>query len=908
MSVIELNNIWEMYRIKFIIDGKSSWDNFWALRDISFSVEKGEVLGIIGENGAGKSTVLKLIAGMIKPDRGVLNVSGRVSGLLELGAGFQPELTGRENIYLSCGMFGLSKEETDAVVAEIIEFADIGKFIHAPVKCYSQGMFVRLAFAVAIHVKPDILLIDDTLAVGDEYFQRKCIRKIFELKESGMTIICVSHGIEMLRRLCRRAVLLKDGRVVKDGAFETVVPLYTQLVGSREGVGILQECGLQVVFNNGKMFLGYKEVLLTAGSGVYANFLISDKWYSSPGADWKVKKTQENKLVAEGKFYQLEMTQVWVLEVLPGNQLKIDIEIKSEGFFVLQEGFFTATLTDGYARWFTDSEKGEFPLIKENSHQWYPLLEGSGLNKFIGVISAADESVSPPSLLFEQISAVRQAQIFNTDYLTHCRVIQCRMLNSRDHSENEGKGSCYFSGKINFDIPQIEQYMTKVKDESALVRGDLRLEVRGGRALLYWKGVELTKRNHVSTLVRMDGKLYFSNTADWKVSKEGENRLVAVGKWEDSPLSQVWKIGLSKDSSILWTVENKVEQAVNIEEQFLVFMFSESYNYWLSCGKQGRFPDVFSKEHMDMLQRCIVDDVIGIQSEDERFPSISLKLPATQSIFGRVLNSDLYQKARMVNVEKIEPEANVQLPPGQHHCFSIELSLSEAKEKIIYERPDTLEDGRLKVVFDSGKACIYWGGVQLTKKLSFYTSIRSQSRWYDSASWARWNIEDFTKNAISARGEWRYLPVYQSWNIRLIEENTIEYRIKMTITDKIEIDRMQVNLMLSENYAEWILNRQKGVFSPFKSDIDDDWEVLCSQAAGADRQGCIGALKNCHNGSCLPEVKLSPQHSQEGWHLNIINSDLFHRGRVLQHVKKDKTVLLPGEYAYGEGRITIEGH
>jgi ABC-type polysaccharide/polyol phosphate transport system ATPase subunit len=172
---------------------------------------------------------------MLRPDRGEIRVLGKVSGLLELGAGFQPELTGRENLYLNARLFGLSQNQIDEKYEEIVNFANIGKFINAPVKCYSQGMVVRLAFAIAIHMDPDILLIDDTLAVGDEYFQRKCIKKIFQIKEQGKTIIFVTHDMNMLSRLCRRALFLKEGRIVKDDIVDKVIPLYTQIIGQEKG-------------------------------------------------------------------------------------------------------------------------------------------------------------------------------------------------------------------------------------------------------------------------------------------------------------------------------------------------------------------------------------------------------------------------------------------------------------------------------------------------------------------------------------------------------------------------------------------------------------------------------------------------------------------------------------------------
>ena len=169
MNAIEFTDIWEKYRLKYSINGKTIWEELWALKDINFSVQKGEVVGIIGQNGAGKTTLLKLIAGMLMPDRGEVKVAGRVSTLMELGAGFNPEFTGRENIVINSRIYGISDDEIlEKKILDIVEFSGLGKFIDAPMKCYSQGMYTRLAFALAIYVDPDILLIDDVLAVGDE--------------------------------------------------------------------------------------------------------------------------------------------------------------------------------------------------------------------------------------------------------------------------------------------------------------------------------------------------------------------------------------------------------------------------------------------------------------------------------------------------------------------------------------------------------------------------------------------------------------------------------------------------------------------------------------------------------------------------------------------------------------------
>ncbi len=209
-------------------------DDVIALRDVSFDVEAGEAFGVIGANGSGKSTLLKLMAGTAKPTSGVLDVQGRVSALLEIGAGFHPDFTGRENALLNGSILGLSRREMQRQLPSIEAFADIGRFFEAPVKTYSSGMYMRLGFAVAVHLDPDVLLVDEVLAVGDEYFQHKCFAKIEEFRKAKRTIVLVTHDLGAVSRLCDRALWLDRGVVGKLGPTREVINAYHLQVGERE--------------------------------------------------------------------------------------------------------------------------------------------------------------------------------------------------------------------------------------------------------------------------------------------------------------------------------------------------------------------------------------------------------------------------------------------------------------------------------------------------------------------------------------------------------------------------------------------------------------------------------------------------------------------------------------------------
>lgn len=216
-------------RLVFWKSTKKEYRN--VLKNINISIKKGETVALIGTNGSGKSTLLKLMTKIIYPTKGTIKTNGKLTSLLELGAGFHPDFTGRENIYFNASIFGLSASEIDSRVDDIIKFSELEDFIDAPVRTYSSGMYMRLAFSVAINVDAEILLIDEILAVGDQHFQDKCFAKLHELKDSGRTIVIVSHSLDSIKKLCKRAIWIYDGEVRLDGKTEDVVDEYLKVCG-----------------------------------------------------------------------------------------------------------------------------------------------------------------------------------------------------------------------------------------------------------------------------------------------------------------------------------------------------------------------------------------------------------------------------------------------------------------------------------------------------------------------------------------------------------------------------------------------------------------------------------------------------------------------------------------------------
>jgi lipopolysaccharide transport system ATP-binding protein len=242
MSVIIVDNVSKRFRIPHekkttvfqnivgLVKRQFSYEEFWALKDVSFEVNKGEALGIIGRNGSGKSTLLKILAKVLYPNSGSVSLNGKVASFLELGVGFQPELTARENVYIYSSILGLSRRQVDKVYDDIFEFAELKKFESMKLKNFSSGMYLRLAFSTAIHATPDTLLIDEVFAVGDESFKKKCRDKMNEFKAEGKTIVFVSHALDAVKELCRRSMLLNEGRIVTMGDTEKVINDYLAML------------------------------------------------------------------------------------------------------------------------------------------------------------------------------------------------------------------------------------------------------------------------------------------------------------------------------------------------------------------------------------------------------------------------------------------------------------------------------------------------------------------------------------------------------------------------------------------------------------------------------------------------------------------------------------------------------
>lgn len=360
-------------------------ETIWALKDISFQVNSGEVVGIIGRNGVGKSTLLKILSGITDPTEGYADIYGRVGSLLEVGTGFHPELTGRENIYLNGAILGMRKTEIEGKLDDIVAFAEIDKFLDTPVKHYSSGMYVRLAFSVAAHLEPEILLVDEVLAVGDMAFQRKCLGKMDEVAKAGRTVLFVSHNMGLLQTLCDRGIFLQQGAVHTDGTITEAVDAYLQTLEQekvvdisqrtdRKGQGKVRLVGAEVTnHHNGSSTIlktGYPARFVFQVSslvpGIACNFNVYDT-IGQPVTSFKsrVRGPEDSSDPGNGLKFVCELDE---LLLLPG-RYRVDVAIIGDNR--LQDYIEAATVFEvgeGHVRGRPVQPDGKFSVSM--SHRW----------------------------------------------------------------------------------------------------------------------------------------------------------------------------------------------------------------------------------------------------------------------------------------------------------------------------------------------------------------------------------------------------------------------------------------------------------------------------------------------------------------------------------------------------------
>jgi len=925
MEVIEFKNVSESYKTKFVFGKKCEWREIWALCNGSFNVRKGETVGIIGENGAGKTTLLKLIAGMIKPDRGEIKTQGRILTLMEIGAGFHSDLTGRENIYFNASLYGIDRKVMDKRIGEIIDFAEIGKFIDAPIKYYSQGMYLRLAFALAIHVDPDILLIDDILTVGDEDAQRKCINKIFELKEKGKTIIFVSHAMNMVYKLCDRVIFLKEGRIIQIEEPRKVISRYLETVGKEKGIAELNRGDLRIVFNNGGLFISWKNFPLTKHYGGYTalHVPVTQNWSFSVEADWEIIKKTESEILAKGFSEMPGLTQIWKIQIKNDCQFGWDInmECKDSSIKEKQIGFF---LTPEYKEWISLDKKEKFPPFSFRS-DWQEMDLGNYKSDILA-LGGAGSHLPILALKVKNNSCFLRA--FNTGYDKECRLIQRRLL-----KENQFSGEInIYPNKDKFEdyFQKIRKQYQKVKEEEqkrqlslrtisrekeqkhqlslrTISRGDLRVYADVEKKVLrvYYQEKEITKGSGLYSLieVREFGKLSF-DSSPWEIEKKSSEKLNIISSNQVSGVTQIWTLTCKKDNILDITIDLEVRKnPLFLTNQAAILAVAGNYTEWKTPYEEGSF---YIRQYIGdigpvKLKHNKTSKIFLRGNEDKAVPKLTFDCSSSGN--SRILSIDRRKNMEfiLIRFSKLISRKSRKVPIGKHNFFNGQIIFNQEilLEDDTYNVVHKLSRGKLKLVFDEGKGRIFWKDKELTSGLGMYTSIRSSGIWHDSTQ-AIWQVEKIENDKMLLIGEWSHIPISQLWQLKIISETLIYWKVEMEIYNPANLEIEQSNAMLSKEYKEWIVpNVRKG---EFLDEFTNQYDISPFRFwYGKINENGLVVTK-----SELPNFSVRLKDRDDSYRTIIENTDSLYKARLLQYQRVNTDELPPKKYKYFEGLIQIE--
>ena len=826
MKIVELKNVWEKYRIKFIRARRVYWEDVWALKDINLSLEKGEVLGIIGQNGAGKTTLLKIIAGMFAPDKGEVDIRGKVSTLMELGAGFNPEFTGRQNLIFNSRMYGLDDKTLRRQIDKVIDFASLGKFIDAPVKFYSQGMYTRLAFALAIFVEPDILLIDDILAVGDEEARQKCIDKIFELKQAGKTIIVVSHDLSMVGKLCGRSIILENGRIIQEDSSDRIISYYLETVGVKSGIAILKKDKIKLVFNNGRMAINYSGYPITKGLGVYASFFRPhlNEWFVPNSLLWRIKSLSADEAIIEGCAIDGALVQVWRIKLEDG-YFNLAVELKERGE-KLHADFI---LVSGYKKWLTLENEGEFPVYADKTN-WQDLdLEGCHKGT---VALAADKANTPlPGLIFENKDGSNQLKVFNTGYEQEARVIQPYAGNNELLSLSIGlffdnvKFNNYF-GNLRQQFLADQQLDESVSGKAQVLytvaSANMRLDVDLKRKFIkvFYSDRELTKASGLHSGFLLNGIWYDTSTAQWSVDSK-ENSIRIRLSWKGLDFSEVWKLKfegqkLNWDMGIINNGTGSIPEII----KFGLFL-NDNYQDFFCGHQEGSFPLEF-EQWQDLALDNSGATLFGFKKTG-LFPAITIT--NNEGLDCVIQNSDIKMSCRILQLSLSGERFSGQ---AEEHHFKAQLNLLDdnnqvdfylksEREKIIASRTISSAKARIFADPESRRIRIFYQDNEITSGRGFYTTVffAGDEFWFNSFdNDTQWEVEKISSRKLKLRitGK-RFINFSLNWVLVLDTDDLLKIKIVARTAQECSLIYRDLGLDVSDKYNSWKTAYEEGGFS-----------------------------------------------------------------------------------------------
>jgi len=681
MRLIEIDNVSKVYRSRggprmlFAKGGFVNWfrrtrEAVLALQEISFTVDQGEAIGIIGANGSGKSTLLKILAGVTIPSSGRVEIQGRVASLLELGAGFHPLLTGRENVYLNAGILGMRRAQVNEVFDRIVEFSGISEFLDNPVNTYSSGMFVRLGFAVAVHTNPDIFLVDEVLSVGDEEFQRKCRTRIGELKEQGKTIVFVSHDLSIVNTLCDRVVLLSKGKMISRGSPRATIDFYLRQIGRDVGIHTFSEGDIEAIFCQGVISLFKDQKEISAVTGLRMNLLSMGQWHESTTVDWKVVERSASRCVARGQVSRVPVVLVSEMRIENGRFIwQVSMECTQECSIpsVKADLFWPTT----YSEWLYGDHAGKFPNILPGDLNWTNIVS-LDLNCHETALLPPPDSNLPPILArMEARLPYACFALLNSDYVSGGRVLQ-PLANLPEAEATWAKGP-HDLMSIELDLGlTIEEVREKARErerQRTLSCGLMAGRFESGRIRLFYDGAELSSFLHVYSSILIADLWNDSQALQWQSPERDGRVLRALGESRRFPFREGWEVE-AREEGLAVRVWLDVVEPLDIDEyQFSIVLRSE-YSHWATEHESGEYPP-FDAEQGDWRHaNRVYKRGRWAKALSSNLPSVTLTVTTEEAPFRMTaINTGFHENSRVLQALRTPEAGALHFEPGRHLYF-----------------------------------------------------------------------------------------------------------------------------------------------------------------------------------------------------------------------------------------------
>ena len=816
-KAVEFKKVWEKYRVKYIRKGNVSSEEYWALKNVNFSIDKGEILGIIGKNGSGKTTILNLIAGLIMPDEGEVKVRGRVSALMELGAGFNPEFTGNENIIINARIYGIFDKQLKEKTDEIVRFADLGKFIDAPLKYYSQGMWARLAFSLSVHVDPEIFLVDDILAVGDEYFQRKCRDKIMDLKNSGKTIVVVSHDMMMIQRLCDKTLFLEDAETVYSGKTPQAVALYAERIGDKQGIESLSRDNLRVTFNNGKLFISYDGNSLSENQYSYFVFWdnSSESWISSINLAWRLLEKKEDYMRYKGVVHGRKEEISLDIE-LKENRINFEIDIDKSSQHNINRLHWDLLISAEYNQCLLGKNYSLLPSFY-SKNEWHKITELKDV-KGIGM-SAKD--TKRPYCIIEKRDEDRFI-IFNASREENLRAVCLYSTNemikfSLRLVENKNIFEEQTALLYNISVKQSNGYKQRIINQCSISSGALKMSVDPDSKSIniYCDDKIITKASGLEVSFKYKGNLlntFYSSR--FSACKEGKS-LVIDTEWREVGLKQRWKLYF-KDSYLCWKVIQSKDSKSSVDDFKMSLLVVPEYKNFLCGFQKDSFPDEFTY-WQDIKLAEPFSDIFALRRTKE-LPALAVE-KAGENFYFALENGDFLSQCRafhikldnsFVNQDSFDTRLKIFISKEEAAIARhIKYKSQKYREKVFAEY--SVCSGFLKLLVDSQNKSIhfYYKDREITRGVGLFAGIKNNPEFYVMSYMVEeWKVKKINENCLELNAkETQGKGMIFTF---CVNERGIYLKTEVYDVNKFYLSEYHLGIEINDFYNKWSTFYEKG--------------------------------------------------------------------------------------------------